>query len=330
MKKLFLTLLTAHFLTVTFAQSKKEQILQLTTSLDSLSTIIAKERNINYVKMLELNTTIEQQKNDIETKNAEIIHLNKQLETTQLNLSAKQTELDSLWIETARINMLLLAKTREIEQLKSLGPLDYLVTNNSVGFFKLNESWQDIAKENYSYRFIEGYGSCVDACCNGGYSLGKTITNGDYGQVIANPEITIGTVQFGESESITEHKNNPNVFYVSSDNCNGWFWKDKISFMVIHSEAFKTIEGIGVGTTLEQLQEILGEVVINIGWLEEDANAVQVIVNSYPSIEFILDVDDAVGGYESLSNLSYGATAGITDFKKNTRIRNLIIHSTRD
>lgn len=323
MEKIFFTVVIAFCLTATYAQSKKEQIIQLTFSLDSLNNIIAKERNSFTAKIYELNTTIKLQKNDIETQKTEIIQLNKQLETKQLELTAKQAELDNQRNETARLNMLLISKTQEIDQLKALPPSNYLITNNSVGFFKIGETWQNYAKNNYSYKFIQGYGICVDACCNGGYHLGKAITNGNNGQIIENPEITIGTMGFGESESKTEYKNNPNVFYISSDNCSGWYWKDKISYLIIYSEAFKTKEGIGVGTTLEKLKEILGEVIINIGWLEEDANAVQVKINSYPSIQFILDVDDAIGGYEKLSGL--GETATISDFKKNTKIKRLIV-----
>lgn len=202
----------------------------------------------------------------------------------------------------------------------------FLITNNYVGYFKIGGSWQNSAKNDYNYKSVQGYGTCRDACCDGGYNLGKAITNDNNGQTIENPEITIGALRFGESESKTEHKNNPNVFYISSDNCSGWYLKDKISYLMIYSEAFKTKEGIGVGTTLEKLKEILGEVLINIGWLEEDANAIQVKINSYPSIEFILDVDDAIGGYEKLSTL--GETARVSDFKKNTKIKRLIVQKT--
>lgn len=328
MKKIFFTTFIAFCMTATYAQSKKEQIAQLTFSLDSLNNILAKER-INFnAKNTELYTTIKQQKNDIETQTTEIIHLNKQLEIKQLELTTKQDELDKQRAEIERVYKLLLTKTEEYEQLKVLPSSDYLITNNSVGFFKLGETWQNFAKNNYNYKFIQGYGICVDACCAGGYDLGKAITNGNNTQIIENPEITIGTLRFGESESKTEHKNNQNVFYNSSDNCSGWYWKDKIRYLMIYSDAFKTKEGIGVGTTLEKLNEILGEVVINIGWLEGDANAVQVKINSYPNIEFILDEDDAIGGYEKLSTL--GETATISDFKKNTKIKRLIVGSATE
>ncbi len=98
--------------------------------------------------------------------------------------------------------------------------------------------------------------------------------------------------------------------------------------MVIYSETYKTKEGIGVGTTLEELKEIHGSIEIKIGWLEEDVNAVQVSVSSYPDIIFILDVDDAIGGYDKLSTLKDSPI--FSDFKRNTKIKRLIINSKTD
>lgn len=202
----------------------------------------------------------------------------------------------------------------------------FLITNNSIGHFQIGGNWQKIAKNDYNYESVQGYGSCTDACCDGGYVLGKVMTKSKDGSIIENPELTIGALSFSDNVSETAHKKNPNVFYISSDNCRAWYWKDKISYIVSYNEVFKTKEGIGVGTTIEKVKEIFGKVVIQIGWLEEDANAVQLKIDSYPSIKFILDVDDAIGGYEKLSTL--GETAKISDFKKNTKIKRIIVYST--
>lgn len=195
-----------------------------------------------------------------------------------------------------------------------------LITNNSVGYFKIGDPWQNIAKNEYKYQSVQGYGTCSDACCDGGFALGIKLVVNKYGWV-ENPEITIGALPFKGSN----YKNNKDVFYVKSDNCSDWYWNDKIDYLVIYSEAFKTKEGIGVGTTLEKVKETLGKVVINIGWLEEDRNAIQVKIESYPNIVFILNVEDAIGGYEKLSTLEGNAI--ISDFKKNTKIKRLLINS---
>ena len=200
-----------------------------------------------------------------------------------------------------------------------------MITNNYVGYFKIGGSWQNFAINDYNYKSVQGYGTDHDGCYDGGYDLGKAITYDNNGKRIKNLEITIGALPFYGDESKTEHKNNPNIFYISSDNCSGWYWKDKIRYLIIYSEKFKTKEGIGVGTTLEKLKEIFGKVEINIGWLEGEDNPIRVKVNSYPSIDFILDQDDAIG-----IDLYYatGTTARVSDFKKDTKIKKLIVEKT--
>lgn len=204
----------------------------------------------------------------------------------------------------------------------------FLITQNSVGYFKLGSAWQSFAKNDYNYEFVEGIGSCVDACCNGGHDVGKELTVDEYGWV-ENAELTIGATLFKDAETFEDEierkrfKDNKDVFYITSDNCMGWYYKDKVRYIIVYSTDFKTSEGIGVGTTLEAVKEITNEFTINIGWLEEDANAVQLVLKKYPTIKFILDVEDAKGGYEKLSTL--GETAKISDFKKETKIRSVIV-----
>ena len=200
----------------------------------------------------------------------------------------------------------------------------FLITNNSVGYFNIGDSWQNLAENEYHYQYIQGYGSCIDACCNGGFDLGNGI-------------MTIGTLSFENSESFDDetegnkYKSNPNVFYVSSENCRGWYWKDKISFIIIQSDLFKTKEGIGVNTTLEESQNKLGKLVFNVGWVTEDENAVQFTTSFYPNIGFILDAEDYVGGWEELDNLTGEKnTLTISDFKENTKIKRIIINGKNE
>ena len=205
---------------------------------------------------------------------------------------------------------------------------NFLLTGNSVGHFTIGESWQNFAKNDYNYESVQGYGTCTDACCDGGFDLGSGILETDYGQGLENIALTIGAVSFDQNDSEKTHKKNPNVFYISSDNCRGWYWKDKISYMVVYSESFKTKEGIGVGTTLEEVQEKFGKIQFHIGWIEEDGNAVQIKIKSYPGIEFILDVDDYVKNWEDISTTEDKNTITISDFKKNTKIKRIIIGRT--
>lgn len=214
----------------------------------------------------------------------------------------------------------------EIEWLKTLPTSEYLITDNASGMFTIGGPWQSLAKNDYHYKSVQGYGTCVDACCDGGFVLGKTMINTEFGYEIERPDVTIGALGFSTSVSKTQFKTNPNVFYISSDNCSGWYWKDKISYLVVYSEAFKTKEGVGVGTTLEKLQELLGKVVISISWIEEDINAIQLKVSAYPNIDFILDSEDAVGDFVKQNSLGE-QKATVSDFKKDAKIKRIIIRS---
>lgn len=266
----------------------------------------------------------------------------------------------------------------------------FLITDSSVGYFKIEDSWQNIAKNIYNYKSIQGFGLCMDGCCGGGFSLGKKITLDDYNEtVIENPEIIIGAMVFdragdyegnkytsnpmdipegapkgiyemtfiykvnGENKefSMEELENlpegaefvdrkekfikgdypslNKEVFYPYPNNCGGWwYWKDKTGYIVVHSNVFKTKEGIGVGTTLENLQEKFGKLHFYVGWIEEDVNALQVVIKSYPNIEFILSYDDYKGNWEEISLLKEENSLTISDFKKNTKIKRLIVNQT--
>lgn len=201
----------------------------------------------------------------------------------------------------------------------------FLITANSAGFFKIGDSWQNLAKSEYKYESIQEYGNCIDGCCDGGFLLGNKIIDDKYGKTIENQKITIGALIFDESASKNKHKSNSNVFYASSDNCQGWYWKDKINYIVVHSDSFKTKEGIGVGTTLKQVQEKFGKLSFDVGWIEEDMNALQINIKSYPNISFILDENDYKGNLGDITLKGDKNSLTISNFKQNTKIKRLIL-----
>lgn len=49
----------------------------------------------------------------------------------------------------------------------------YLIPDSLVGLFSFGNSWQQIAKEVYQFEYIQGYGNCMDACCEGNFILGQ-------------------------------------------------------------------------------------------------------------------------------------------------------------
>jgi NAD-dependent dihydropyrimidine dehydrogenase PreA subunit len=209
------------------------------------------------------------------------------------------------------------------EDLEEIEQDMYLITSSSVGFFKLGSSWRNAANK-YKYESIQGYGTCVDACCDGGFQLGEKLVVNEYGWA-ENPDIIIGALRFEDNKNRSKHEANKEIFYVVSDNCPDWFWMDSINNVTVYSESFKTAEGVGVGTTLEEVKQINGVVNISIGWLEEDNNAIKLFLPKYPNLDFILDLEDAKGGYEKLSTI--GEKAEIKDFKENTKIKRIIVRS---
>jgi len=206
--------------------------------------------------------------------------------------------------------------------------IKYLITDTSVGHFIHNNPWQNIAKNVYNYQFLEGYGKCHDACCDGGYLLGNKIIDSEYGQTFEIPELTIGTQSFDHDESESKHKKNKDVFYVLTDNCPGWYWKDKINYIVVYSEQFRTKEGVGVASTLEMAEALFGKLDFYIGWIEEDSDALNFTVKQYPNIEFILDIEDYKGNWEDISLQGEDNTLKILDFKKNTKIQRIIVNNS--
>ncbi len=202
----------------------------------------------------------------------------------------------------------------------------FLITNSSAGYFEIGLSWQDIAVNEYDYAATQGYGICVDACCDGGITLGYIPDGYDF---INEPDMTIGAVLFEGGEFpddvkfANKHKKNRDLFFITSDNCCGWYWNDKINYLMVYSDKYKTAEGIGVGSTLEEMKKAFGKITISIGWIEEDGNAIQVSVDKYPTLRFILDYESAVGGYEALS--AVGETAEISDFKPRTKIERVLV-----
>ncbi len=214
--------------------------------------------------------------------------------------------------------------TEEKTQLETIEKKN-LITNTSVGYFVLDSAWQNVAKKEYTYQFIESMGSCVDACCDGGFLLGYNDANNTDKTIIDKEELTIGAALFSDDDSEKKYKTNKDVFYVASDNCSGWYWKDKISYIVILSPLYKTQEGIGIGSTLETVESKFGKLSFNIGWVEEDPNAVQIEIEPYPSVEFILDIDDYKKNWEDISLSGTKNKIQLSDFNANTEIKRIVV-----
>jgi hypothetical protein len=141
-----------------YAQSKKEQIELLTTSVDSLKSILEKERNLNIKKLQEQNLAIENLENVNESMKLEVKDclnkLNKkELENTQLinDVNLNLTEISSLKMQLIKNKDSLNNIYNELNKLKplTLKPQANITENNyDLLVTKFGNKEKDISEYN--------------------------------------------------------------------------------------------------------------------------------------------------------------------------------------
>lgn len=109
-----------------FSQSKKEKIMLLKVSVDSLKIVLENERNSTFKKVQELNSSIENLKKQISSLESEVkdatYNLNqKELENMQLKngLNQNLTEISSLKIKLINKNDSLIIISNELHKIKT-------------------------------------------------------------------------------------------------------------------------------------------------------------------------------------------------------------------
>ena len=95
MKKL-LIFLTVLFTNLSLAQSKKEQIAELQSRIDSLNTVLISERNANNQRIQELLTNISGLEGKIASLNKELTELKKELSTSKVTAQQLQNRMNEL------------------------------------------------------------------------------------------------------------------------------------------------------------------------------------------------------------------------------------------
>lgn len=167
----------------------------------------------------------------------------------------------------------------------------FLITNTSIGMFSIN-GWEEDYR-TYGYNIANGE-ECVDACCFGTTVFWKSNESKENPSVILynkyfEDEQTADSIK-GDYEVYSKMYDSRNdLFFVSSDNCSGWYDKNVITGCGVYSSDFKTQENIGVGSSIEDFFKAFNKVYITIGWIEEDADAIQVSVDKYPRLAFIVN-----------------------------------------
>lgn len=168
----------------------------------------------------------------------------------------------------------------------------FLITNTSIGLFGRNSNWKE-TYQTYGYSKVNGE-ECVDACCIGTTILWKS------NESMENPSVVLYNEYFDDNdvpESVkmdydvysVMYASRDDLFFVASDNCSSWYYKNIITDCAVYSSDFKTQENIGVGSSVEEFLKAFDKVYITIGWIEEDADAIQLSVDKYPDLVFIVN-----------------------------------------
>lgn len=256
-----------------------------------------------------------QMKQEIDNQREEIASLKENVRLLNLEIEKEQSR----------------SNEKHIESKDDLIDDRFLITNSSVGYFRVGGSWRSVAKRDYKYLYIQKYGTCVDECCDGGFSLGYNEVDGEEGKTIENLHVIIGAVPFDEDGSEHQYDNNPDVFYVSTSNCHGWYWKNKISYIKIFSDFYRLREKVGAGSLLRDFKSKFGTLHFNLGWITEDPEALYFTVDVYPEINFVLDVDDCKYSlYDSSVSDDFKAKMSddekiISMFKEGTRVWYIVV-----
>jgi uncharacterized protein (TIGR02145 family) len=129
--------LSIFFLTaISFSQSKKEQIEQLTNRVDSLNQVLSSERSTSSQKVSEFNATISNLESKISSLNATISNLNLELQTSKADASSKQAELNSKQQEITNLLAQVKQKTDSLAlvlaELEKLKPTPKPVVSNNT------------------------------------------------------------------------------------------------------------------------------------------------------------------------------------------------------
>lgn len=189
----------------------------------------------------------------------------------------------------------------------------FLITNTSIGLFSQNSNWSE---DYQTYGYNKGNSEeCVDACCFGTTVFWKSNESKENPSIVLynkyfEDEQTADSIKMDYDAYSTVYSSRNDLFFVGSDNCSDWYYKNLITACAVYSSDFKTQENIGVGSGVEDFLKAFDKAYITIGWIEEDADAIQLSTDKYPNLAFIVNSElfnvdwvpadkDRIGGEES-------------------------------
>ena len=194
----------------------------------------------------------------------------------------------------------------------------FLVTKCSAGFFTLGDTIGNLIQQY-------GWNETDKKYWYDGCAIPYRLVFSEEGEII---ELCYAMAEFGDGENEDLCKSDTiNYVYVESDNCAGYYNRNKIVGMTILSHRFKTKEGIGVGSTFNDLEVTYTGVDARLYENMDGERFTTVYVNEYPNTCFHFSDDDIeVDEDEEVTSYGY-IKLNRSHFKSNARIENVVMNS---
>ncbi len=186
----------------------------------------------------------------------------------------------------------------------------FLITKYSAGFFTLGDTIGNLIQYyGWKEEEMEYYG---DGCL-----IPYRYVRSDTGEVI-ELSYTFAGVKGDENEELYK-SDTIKYMYVESDNCGGYYNRNKINGITILSDKFRTKEGIGVGSTFSELEAAY--TIIDATCYENADGMIftMVSVNEYPNMTFYFSNNDITINTDREEALGY-IKLNCSHFKPNARV----------
>lgn len=177
-----------------------------------------------------------------------------------------------------------------LKYVKRVVSSNYLITNNSVGLFKVNGRIGDLPK-SYGWTSTPSeffYDNCQLSTVK--YSGGIEV---------------FYKFSCSLEDAKPMHKNKKIYSDNYSDNCSGYYCKDSIDRVFVYSPDFKVAEGVGVGSTFSEMKKAFPDLYSSYFGGVEGEYEIFLYVKKYPDLRFhidpdglLVDLDNEEGSYE--------------------------------
>lgn len=186
----------------------------------------------------------------------------------------------------------------------------FLITKYSAGFFTLGDTIGNLI-QYYEWKEEEMEYYC-DGCL-----IPYRYVKSNTGEVIELSYAFAGGKGIEDEELYKS--DTINYMYVESDNCGGYYNRNKIESMAILSDKFRTKEGIGVGSTFSELETTYTTTDATCYENVDGMIFTTVSVNEYPNMTFYFSNNDITINTDREEELDH-IKLNRSHFKPNARV----------